>query len=67
MQFSWEKKYPINGKMDSLWTPRNIKSPDGSCYKVISLPTSQNIFSCLKMLMQCRKNITVEDDKKKWI
>ena len=29
-QFSWEKKYCITGKIDSLWTPRNIISLDGS-------------------------------------
>ena len=66
MQFSWEKKYCIKGKMDSLWTPRNITSLDGSCYEAIDSSISQNIFSYLKMFsMQCRKNITVEDNKKK--
>ena len=52
--------------MDSLWTPRNITSPDGSCYKAINSSISQNIFSYLKMFgMQCRKNNTVEDNKKR--
>ena len=52
--------------MDSLWTARNITSPDGSCYEAIDSSISQNIFSYLKMLsMQCRKNITVEDNKKR--
>ena len=52
--------------MDSLQTPRNTTSLDGSCYEVIDLSISQNIFSYLKMFsMQCRKNITVEDNKKR--
>ena len=52
--------------MDLLWTPRNITSPDGSCYKVINSSISQNIISYFKMLsMPCRKNITVEDNKKR--
>ena len=64
--FSWEKKYYIKGKMDSLWTPRNITTLDGSCYEAIDSSISQNIFSYLKMFsMQCRKSITVEDKKKR--
>ena len=52
--------------MDSLWTPRNITSLDGLCYKAIDSAISQNIFSYLKMFnMQCRKKITVEDNKKR--
>ena len=52
--------------MDSLWTPRNITSLDGSCYEAIDSSVSQNIFSYLKILsMQCRKNITVKDNKKR--
>ena len=52
--------------MDSLWTPRNITSLDGSCYEAIDSSVSQNIFSYLKMFsMQCRKHITVEDNKKR--
>ena len=51
--------------MDSLWTPKNITSLDGLCYKAIDSSVSQNIFSYLKMLsMQYIKNITVEDNKK---
>ena len=51
--------------MDSLWTPRNITSLDGLCYEAIDSLISQNIFSYLKMFsMQCRKNITVEDNQK---
>ena len=54
--------------MDSLWTPRNITSLDGSCYKEIDSWISQNIFSYFKMFsMQCRKNITVDNNKKEWI
>ena len=60
-----EKKYRIIGKMDLLWTPRNTMLLDGSCYEAIDSSISQNIFSYLKMFsMQCRKNITVEDNKK---
>ena len=52
-------------KMDSLWTPRNITSLDGSCYEAIDSSISQNTFSYLKMSgMQYRENITVEDNKK---
>ena len=52
--------------MDSLQTPRNTTSLDGSCYEAIDSSISQNIFSYLKMFsMQCRKNITVEDNKKR--
>ena len=65
-QFSWEKKYSIKGKMDSLWTPRNITSLDGLCYEAIDSSISQNIFSYLKMFsMQFRKSMTVEDSKKR--
>ena len=52
--------------MDSLWTPRNITSFDGLCYEAIDSSVSQNTFSYLKIFsMQCRKNITDEDNKKK--
>ena len=52
--------------MDSLQTPRNTTSLDGSCYEAIDSSISQNIFSYLKMFsIQCRKNITVEDNKKR--
>ena len=64
-QFSWEKK-PIKVEMDSLWTPRNITSLDGLWYEAMDSSISQNIFLYLKMFsMQCRKNITVEDNKKR--
>ena len=60
------KKYCIKEEMDSLWTPRNIKSLDELCYEAIDSSISQNIFSYLKMLsVQCRKNITVDDNKKR--
>ena len=43
-----------------------MTSVDGSFYEAIDSSISQNIFLCLKMFgMQCRKNITVEDKKKK--
>ena len=45
---------------------QNITSLDGSSYEAIHSSISQNIFSYLKMFsMQCRKNITVEDNKKR--
>ena len=45
---------------------QNIISQDRSCYEAIHSSISQNIFSYLKMFsLQCRKNITVEDNKKK--
>ena len=44
---------------------QNITSLDGSSYKAIDSSISQNIFSYLKMFsMQCRRNITVEEQKK---
>ena len=50
--------------MDSLWTPRNITSLDGSCYEAIDSSVSQNIFGYLKIFsMQCRKSTTAEDNK----
>ena len=56
----------MKGKIDSLWTPRNITSLDGSYYEAINSSVSKNIFSYLKMLsMQCRKNLKVEDHKKR--
>ena len=51
--------------MDSLWTSRSITSFNGLCYESIDSSVSQNIFLYLKMFtMQCRKNITDEDNKK---
>ena len=45
---------------------QNITSLDGSSYEAIHSSISQNIFSYLKMFsMQCRKVITVEDNKKR--
>ena len=45
---------------------QNITSLDGSSYEAIHSSISQNIFSYLKMFsIQCRKNITVEDNKKR--
>ena len=56
--------------MDSLWTPRNVTPLDvsccGSCYEAIDSSISQNISSYLKIRsMQCRKNVTVENNKKR--
>ena len=43
---------------------QNITSLDGSSYEAIHSSISQNIFSYLKMFsIQCRKSITVEDNK----
>ena len=65
-QFSLEKKYSIKRKMDSQWTPRNVTFLDGSCYEAMESLISQNIFSYLKIFStQCRKNIIVEDNKKR--
>ena len=45
---------------------QNITSLDGLSYEAIHLSISQNVFSYLKILsMQSRKNITVEDSKKR--
>ena len=61
-----QRKHKGKRKMDSLWTPRNIISLDGSCYEAIDPSISENIFSYLKMFgMQCKKNITVEENKKR--
>ena len=44
---------------------QNITSLDGSSYEAIHSSISQNVFSYLKMFsMQCRKNMTVEGNKK---
>ena len=44
---------------------QNITSLDGSGYEAIHSSIPQNIFSYLKMFsIQCRKNNTVEDNKK---
>ena len=45
---------------------QNSTSLDGSSYEAIHSSILQNIFSYLKMFsMQCRKIITVEDNKKR--
>ena len=47
-------------------TTHNITSLDGLSYEEIHSSISQNIFSYLKLFtMQCRKIITVEDNKKR--
>ena len=52
--------------MDSLWIPRNIISLGGLCYESVDLSVSQNFFSYLKTFsMQCRKNVVVEENKKR--
>ena len=48
-----------------IMSTQNITSLNGLSYEAIHSSISQNIFSYLKMFsMQCRKNITVEDNKK---
>ena len=37
-----QRKYFIKGKIESLWTPINITSLDGSCYESIDSSISQN-------------------------
>ena len=45
---------------------QNITTLDGLGYEAIHSLISQNIFSHLKMFsMQCKKNIPVEDNKKR--
>ena len=45
---------------------QNITSLEGSSYEAIHSSVLQNIVSYLKMFsMQCRKNITVEDNTKR--
>ena len=45
---------------------QSIVSLDGPCYETIHSSISQNVFPSLKMLsMQGRKNITVEDNRKR--
>ena len=45
---------------------QNITSLDGLNYEAIHSSVSHNIFSYLKMFsMQCRKKITVEENKKR--
>ena len=49
-----------------IMSTQNITSLNGLGYEAIHSSISQNIFSYLKMFsMQCRKNITVEDNKKR--
>ena len=58
------KKYCIKGKIVTMST-QNITSLDESGYEAIHSSISQIILSYLKMFsIQCRKSITVEDNKK---
>ena len=60
-----KKKCLIKGKVDSLWTPRNITSLDTSCYEAIESSIWQNIFPYLEIFnMQWKNNVAVEDYKK---
>ena len=61
-----EKKSCKKAKMDSLWTPGNITPLEGSCYEAIDTLISHTQKLYFKMFRtQCRKNITVEDNKKR--
>ena len=52
--------------MDSLWTPSNITPLDATWYEATGSSISQNIFSYIIMFsMQCKKNITVENNIRK--
>ena len=65
-QFSGEKKILHKRENGFIMNTQNIISLDGSCYEAIHSSISQNTFSYLKMFsMQCRKNITIEDNKKR--
>ena len=65
-QFSGKKKTLHKRENGFTMNTQNITSLDGSSYEAIHSSISQNIFSYLKMFsMQCRKNITVEDNKKR--
>ena len=49
-----------------IMSTQNITSLDGTGFEAIHSSISQNIFSYLKMFsIECRKNITVEDNKKR--
>ena len=65
-KLSFLERKKIQHKRDNGFTIsiQNITSLDGSGYEAIQSSISENIFSYLKMFsMQCRKNITVEDNK----
>ena len=63
--FLEETKYSIKEKMDSLWTPTNEHSFDGSIFDGIDSSDSQTIFSYLKIFnMQCRKTLQWKITKK---
>ena len=65
-QFSGKKKTLHKRENGFTMNTQNITSLDGSCYETIHSSISQNIFLYLKMFsMQCRKIITVEDNKKR--
>ena len=60
------KKILHKTKNGVIMSTQNITSLDGSGYEAIHPSISQNIFSYLKMFSnQCRKNITVADNKKR--
>ena len=46
--------------MDSLLTPRKITSLEGSCYKAIDSPISQNIFFHISKCLACNAEKTLQ-------
>ena len=63
---SGKKKNMHKSQIGFTMTTQNITSLDGLNYEAIHSSISQNIFLYLKIFsMQCRKNITVEDNKKR--
>ena len=57
-----EEKNSIKGKMDLLWTPRNVTSFDGSCYEGMDSSISQK---CLAW--NAEKALQLKITKKEWI
>ena len=54
--------------MDSLWTPTNITSLDGSCYEAIDSQFHNIFFHILKYLAyNAGKTLQLKITKKEWI
>ena len=65
-RFLERKKILHKGENGFTMNTQNITSLNGLCYEAGYSSISQNNFSYFKMFsMQCRKNITVEDNKKR--
>ena len=64
--FMERKKYCIKGQMESLWEYRISHHLIDQTMKQSTHKFHKTFFSYLKMLsIQCRKNIAVEDNKKR--